>query len=189
MGNEDLNKDEKTIADLLGTLPRVQAPNDFDFKVKARISSGGTTKRRWTWFPTAARLALPLLVLVAIGGYVAFRTIKPTVHEVGSFIEVKTANAVQDVKTPSNTTAILPENGEIAGRFPAKPQDVDRKLTIPVSNSVIPKSKTVSPSGGSVDSAVKPSRTIYPPGINPNAKMPVRPKDFDNPGQILRKMF
>ena len=187
MGNEELNRDEKVIADMLGALPRVQVPNDFNFRVKAEIAAREPSKGRWAWFPTAARLALPLLILVAIGGYFAYRTAKPTVSEVSSIPEVKTENTVQDIKIPSSTTSVLPESGEIAGRIPAKPQEIDPKLLIPVSNTVIPPSNTVRPGGGSFDSAVKLSRTIFPPGINQNAKNPVRPKDFDNPGQILAK--
>lgn len=187
MGNEELNTDEKAIAELLGALPRVLTPNDFDFRVKARIAAGEPSKKAWTWFPTAARLALPLLILVAIGGYFAFQTIKPTAREVGSIPEVKTENTVQGIMIPSNSTGVLPESGGIAGRIPAKPQEIEPKFTIPGSNAVIASANIERPGGGSFDSGVKPSRMIYPPGINPNAKIPMRPKDFDNPGQILAK--
>ena len=189
MRHEELNKDEKAIADLLGALPHVQPPNDFDFRVKAKIAAGKPSKGRRAWFPAAARLALPLVILVAIGGYFAYQRTKPAENEIGSIPEVKTTNTVQDVKTPSNTTAVLPETGELAGRVPAKLQDVDPKLTIPVSNTVVPSANTGRPGGGSFDLGVKSSRTINPPGFNSNAKMPVRPRDFDNLDRFWRKMF
>lgn len=72
MVNESENKDTDAVAGLLGSLPRVEAPNDFDFRVKARIAAGQPAKI--AWFPSVARVAVPLGLVLSVGGYFGYRS-------------------------------------------------------------------------------------------------------------------
>ena len=185
MVNEYLNSEEKAIADMLGALPRVSVPNDFDFRVKARIAAGEPSKGGFAWFPLATRLALPMLLLVAIGGYFGYQAIGPASREVAVETNIEPVNIAPAVEIPVNKSPVKLDTGLIAETVPNKSQDVNSKvpLTVSTSNNE-PKPERV---GGSVDSAIRTSRPIYPRGVDPNAKTPVVPKDFDNPGQISAK--
>ncbi|MEQ1606927.1 MAG: hypothetical protein ABL999_18845 [Pyrinomonadaceae bacterium] len=81
MVNEEKNTQEPDHLDvgrLIGTLKRVQAPKDFDFHVKARIAKGRPVERRASWLPASVRYAMPLVLLLAIGGYFGFKTMYST---------------------------------------------------------------------------------------------------------------
>ena len=65
--NFDLENDP--VRSLLGGLKRVEAPGDFDFRVKARIASGRPAGRPSSWLPALAKLSVPLAVLLLIGGF------------------------------------------------------------------------------------------------------------------------
>jgi len=59
---------EEKIAGLLGNLPSVNAPSDFDFRVRARIANG-SPKLRPSWTYRLAQVAVPAVLLVGVGGY------------------------------------------------------------------------------------------------------------------------
>ncbi|CAN5231702.1 hypothetical protein BH20ACI2_BH20ACI2_00230 [soil metagenome] len=79
MGNQDPNikepgftdLGEEKISQLLSSLPRVEAPGDFGFRVKARIADGRPAQSSATWLPTAVKAAVPLGLAVFVGGYFA----------------------------------------------------------------------------------------------------------------------
>jgi len=64
MGNEEqkFNEDE-SVSKLLGGLKRVDAPNDFDFRVRARIAEGKPEDTTVSW-RLAVRYAVPLVLLL-----------------------------------------------------------------------------------------------------------------------------
>src|SRR5882757_9958101 len=64
--------EDEPVSKLLGGLKRVEAPNDFDFRVKARIAAGKPADRSASWLPASVRYAVPLVLLVLVGGYIAF---------------------------------------------------------------------------------------------------------------------
>jgi len=73
MGSEEQRiRDEEQVRRLLGELNRVEAPNDFYFGVKARIAKGKPAEKVATWLPVTVRYAVPLVLLVLVGGYFAF---------------------------------------------------------------------------------------------------------------------
>ncbi len=79
MGNQDPNikepdftdLGEEKISQLLFSLPRVEAPGDFGFRVKARIADGRPAQSSAIWLPTAVKAAVPLGLAVFVGGYFA----------------------------------------------------------------------------------------------------------------------
>jgi membrane-associated protease RseP (regulator of RpoE activity) len=70
--------DEEKIIQLLSALPRVKAPGDFGFRVKASIAKGKPSAATSSWVPTAVKAALPLMLLVLIGGYFAVTALYTT---------------------------------------------------------------------------------------------------------------
>lgn len=65
-----MEENGRELADLLAALPRVEAPANFDFGVKARIAAGGP-KRRSAIFPFL-KVAVPLSLVLLIGAFVFF---------------------------------------------------------------------------------------------------------------------
>ena len=72
------DRDEEKIIQLLSALPRVKAPGDFGFRVKARIAEGKPASATSMWLPTAAKAALPFILLVLVGGYFAITALYTT---------------------------------------------------------------------------------------------------------------
>lgn len=65
---------EEKVATMLGSLKRVDAPGDFDFRVRARIAQGRPAEKR-TWFPAFVRVAAPAMMLAAVGGYFGYNAL------------------------------------------------------------------------------------------------------------------
>lgn len=194
MVNESENKDTDAVAGLLGSLPRVEAPNDFDFRVKARIAAGQPAKI--AWFPSVARVAVPLGLVLSVGGYFGYRSIYQaaatdvaTVAKSQTDSTVPTAPAIE-ISTLNATTPSPDDVG--AEKMVVKPPVVDDKM-LASSNSSITKPTasggilTTNGGGGSFDESVKESKTIFPRGINPHNRIVVKPRDFDQPGSITAK--
>jgi hypothetical protein len=68
---EILSADEEKIRELCGSLKKVEAPKDFDFKLKARIASSKAGDFQ-TRFGFAFRYALPALALILAIGLLAY---------------------------------------------------------------------------------------------------------------------
>lgn len=68
-GPQATGTDEDKISRLLSALPRVEAPSDFGFRVKAGIANGKPAETTPLWLPTAAKAVLPLMLMALVGGY------------------------------------------------------------------------------------------------------------------------
>ncbi len=135
----DTSADDK-ISQLLSAMPRVEAPGDFGFRVKARIAEGRPVNSQPLWLPTAIKAAVPLGLVLAIGGYVGVTSFyvtdnNPSEQAVGERVrpvivqQVPAAPAPESmvpptvVATVSNDKAVpTSPNREIA----AKPASVKR---------------------------------------------------------------
>src|SRR5258706_1687753 len=125
MGNEEqkIYKDE-SVSKLLGALKRIETPNDFDFRVKARIADGKPVERSASWLPASIRYTLPLVLLLLVGGYFAFNALysakkidAPAVAETRTIIDTPLSEPA------SNKYVVLPSNQLVAGsgevKYPA----------------------------------------------------------------------
>ena len=74
---EILTADERKLSVLLGGLKRVEAPKDFDFKLKAKIAAGSPVDERKHWFFPALRYVLPVFLVVLLSGFAALRIFAP----------------------------------------------------------------------------------------------------------------
>jgi hypothetical protein len=75
---EILTADERKLSALLGGLKRVEAPKDFDFKLKARIAAVSPVDERKTSIFPALRYVLPLFLVVLLSGFAALRIFAPS---------------------------------------------------------------------------------------------------------------
>lgn len=196
MVNESENKETNAVAGLLGSLPRVEAPNDFDFRVKARIAAGRPA--RVSWFPNVARVAVPLGLVLSVGGYFGYRSVyQPASADVAAVANTQANSFVQrqpsiDVST-TNSPSTLSTDPINAEKMLTKPQSVDEKVVASVSNSQIrtpnPSSSSVSDDrrGGSFDITQNDSKKVYPKGVDPRRRVLVTPREFQQPGAISAK--
>jgi hypothetical protein len=152
---------EEKVAAMLGTLKRVDAPADFDFRVRARIAQGRPAEARVSWFPAFARVAAPAVMLAAVGGYFGYNALYdtgtvnvPVVADSGPVaaapVAVQTSNEV--APAPAATTEVAV----------AKPP-VDTEETVagtPKKDLTAAVKKPETPEGGSVDMALRETHTV-----------------------------
>lgn len=67
--SESMSVDEEKISQLLGSLNRIEAPKDFEFRVRARIAAGRPEGIPGYRLPAAIRFAVPLAAVLAVGAY------------------------------------------------------------------------------------------------------------------------
>lgn len=75
--SETLSADERKLSALLGSLQRVEAPKDFDFKLKAKIAAGAPDETRKTFLFPSLRYVLPLCLVMILTGFAALRILAP----------------------------------------------------------------------------------------------------------------
>lgn len=198
MVNESENKDDIAVAGLLGSLPRVEASNDFDFRVKARIAAGQPT--RVAWFPSVVRVAVPLGLVLSVGGYFGYRSMyQPVMPEtaVVANTEPKVASlppGAKDVATASPIASPSSNDGT-SDKMVVKPPAVDDKM---IAGTNTGSAKTVEnpvgvpltsgdPRGGSFHIDQREGRKVFPLGVDPRRKILVKPHEFENPTPIPAK--
>jgi hypothetical protein len=123
MRNENYKTAElenEPISNLLASLKRVEAPNDFDFRVKARIASRQSAPKA-SWVPAFVKVVVPAGVLVA-GGYFGFNAFypvqqnqQPTVSMAGMNPAPVEPSAKQpdQVVVPENTAPVQTERAAV----------------------------------------------------------------------------
>jgi len=165
MRNEDQNIAEienEPVSQLLAGLTRVEAPKDFDFRVKARIASGRPTESLASWLPAWVRIAVPAGVLVA-GSYFGFNAFYPAQPDQQTTASLGGMNpapivAEKPADVPTNSAPVQEERAEII-----RPDTSAKTDTVPPVRSLPkPPSSNNEPSGGSVDRAVRIANTIVP---------------------------
>ncbi len=189
MSNDNQNKDldavtddERRVAEMLGSLKRVEAPGDFDVRVRARIAQGRPASSNGQWLPQWARYAVPLALAIAVGGYFAIdrysRTAESTPAEI---VRNETVQTASPPVTAANTVTQPVADNNAANTVIA----VNRETaSAPKSAVPRPNSDTDTSGGGSFVEAVRPGKRLLPKGIDPNAPQPGRPRDFDADAKI-----
>ena len=187
------------VSRLLSAMKRVEAPSDFDFRVKARIAAGRPAGWRPFGLPVTVGYAMPLVLLVLIGAYFGFNALNankpvnaPTVAEAVTHVTpLPPTVAASQPAEPSNDVIATPANpgteesasvkkkvnsGGESGENPAK------KLP----HNALPSKQSGS---GSYDSAGNKERKIYPRGINPNQLPPSKSSGLDRTAPVEAQVF
>jgi len=147
--NKDLSFEERRIAELIGTLKSVDAPGDFNARVRARIATRSVSTTRSSWRPLAAGLAAAVLIG---GGYVGYRSMQPAL----------TAVTIESRPQANSAPTVNVQTVEPASR-PAPEAPVQTGETA-VSQKQPTGRRTVTPqaTGGSIDEALKETRRFEP---------------------------
>lgn len=184
---------EKKIADLISSLRRVDAPGDFDTHVRARIASGRVSDLARAWPTNLIRIAAPLAaaIVVALGGYFVFTSINTDQNEVppvaqtrserqDSIVEQPSTNV--EIDQPESRTTAKPSEDLVAENKDPDPENGKVKTSGP--NSANAETRKDGSTVGSTDIAVRGSNSIFPRGLNPNAKPQANAKGVDPNARI-----
>ena len=187
---EIIDADSQKVSAMLSALPRVEAPGNFEFRVKAGIANG--SRSRFPLFPflkVAAPLAL-VLVVVTFGLFYYQRPGGTDVDQIDRVampvpvtVPVLSPAQSEPVSAPSSTAAdpTREVTGALAERTSAAPRRVKRTQGV-VGSSLD------NDGGNSIDRIIHPANVIMPPGFesanpqnrnanstaSPSANVPVR---------------
>lgn len=174
------------VSALLATLKRVNAPGDFNFRVKARIAHGQPAKpARSSWATLALRLSLPAVVMATAGGYLGYRTLSSDNFSVATINDVPPAAAVTNPPTQPVVETTVARQQDTPMSTPTSPSvtpdsvlvaaATPEKTVKPVQKpSGTAKPEAEKPAGGSYDSAVKGAEVKTQPDIDDNDTKPVK---------------
>jgi hypothetical protein len=167
--------DGADVAEMLSSLPRVSAPENFAFRVKARIAERAAPRGRLIPF---LKLAAPLglvLFIVAFGAfYLTSRTGNEVVAGNEASIRNERASASSMTEAPAPRTDTVSEPGRVESPAAAEPQraSVEKESSDPAGRKdravrITNGSKSTSArhGGGSRDEALGSAKTINPRGM------------------------
>ena len=169
MRNQDQNyqngpsTEDDQISHLLASLPRVDAPGDFGFRLKARIAAATHSTGRRSWLPASAAVAAPLGLVLAVGGYFALTTMySPSTVNAPQIVELKPAQLpaeefVDSSPQPAPTyyTGGLSSNRIEYPEIVVNPPEIDRGIVSrPIKNTGSLRRTNDNGGGGSVDQAL-----------------------------------
>ena len=124
---ETLSADDERLREMCRTLKKVEAPKDFDFKLKARIANANPTDFE-PRFGFAFRYALPALFLIFVFALLAYN---------GGFLSSNDKPAVADGSiNPANPA--LPQNTTVSSLSTPEPNPNANAAVLPA-NSEMPK--------------------------------------------------
>ncbi len=191
VGQEILSADEQRISNLVGGLDKVSAPNDFDFRLKARIANAAKTDFQPSVWQTL-RYILPLSATAVIAAFVLFQAgiFSPSQNPMNNISLAENTNQTQIVNP-----AVLPTRTEIAEftNTNAAGKNIGQKQTdlpnaLPISKDEIAVSKSPEKKREVLSNFKKPDDRLLNRdlGLRPNRK-PIFPKGLD-PNQTVVPM-
>jgi hypothetical protein len=160
---EVIDADSQKVAAMLTALPRVEAPANFEFAVKAGIAKGSPSRSAfWPFLKTAA----PLAMIVVVVGLGLLYYQRPDGAEVGVSSNPPVSNPAlapaqtEPAPAPSLTMTAPPQETP-----PDQTQraSADRDRTVPTRRTTSSSSNTGA-RGGSVDRILHAGNVIMPPG-------------------------
>ena len=174
--NIDLEHADAELVRLLGAMPKVSAPNDFEFRVSARVASArGAVKPRGLF--GALRIAVPAAALLAVTGTVLIlnpywtETAPVSTPVEVAVVEKPVENPAsvprQPLEIPSTTFASNGPSIETSKRMPLDEQLASSRPSGPSNEE---------PGGTSFVESGTQGVKVYPRGINPSVdSAPVSP--------------
>ncbi|MEP7213110.1 MAG: hypothetical protein ABI791_08550 [Acidobacteriota bacterium] len=164
---EELDADDAKIAQMLAGLKRVDAPANFEFKLKARIANAARPTRGLGFIPSFVRYAAPLALIAAVSSlfYLNSSSDPAPVQTAGVAPQISTVSEI------ANMAAAPGETSTAAAVETPRPLLAANRSKLPVSTRPVDV-KLVQRNTGEQDrskvSAVTPPRIILPRGITPN---------------------
>ena len=217
MTNKDLQKNAEDeilsvgdvkIRQMIKNLPRVDAPKDFDFRLKARIANAKSTDFQPRFLPVL-RYVLPLSVVVLIFTFVIINGVyfagnNQTVAEVQPTPVENKIVPTNDLPFAPPEIAKIPDqitsNSDLAEPVQPKIESEKNEITrveetkfvavkLPKKTQTeLPKLKTPDEGGGSLDSSYKKTEVITPRGIPSNELIEASP-NIENKNDVITKQI
>ncbi len=202
---EKLSDRQTQIWLMVDGLKRIGAPNDFDFRVKARIAQGKPSDFKAPRFLPILRYVLPLSVVIVIFSLFVFNStyFSDTAQFTQQIIETPSVGVSLPMNvSTANQLAFAPSNNQ--DKIIATPQKIDEKSLIspdrkrsnaspkPIEiassapNPLVksPKARNEKGSGGDHLLSLKPPSVFYPKGINPNRATNNSPSNVELPKPV-----
>ena len=170
--HETVGLEHGDVADMLGSLPRVEAPSDFEFGVKAKMAAGNAGTRAFLSF---IKVAAPLSLILLIGAFAIFYATLPAGETVATTPGVAPETNSFSPAAPAAAAAQEPRSSE-ADR-PTLDAPLARTMaptiaavTVPKKSEATPKKRTQAGTareegGGSTTQALGTIKVITAPGI------------------------
>jgi membrane-associated protease RseP (regulator of RpoE activity) len=153
--------DNDQVAGLLHTLKRVEAPADFDVRVRARIAAG-RPERSGFGIPVFVRYAVPIVLLVVVGGYFGYRAMRVAVPVSEPVVAViPKTDAAPAAQPPTAAQPAVPMNATSAT---LANKERDNSVTAIQAKKPVRRNERT---GWSSDEAVRESRRLSPQGEVP----------------------
>lgn len=179
-------QDTDEVSNLLGALPRVEAPANFEFGVKARIAAGDVTPQ--ASLVPFLKIAAPLSFVVLLAAFVIFYGIVPTNDNAptvaaGDPVQPDVAVSApveRQEQSPQVSGLQVPEAVDVPPGTPPVGSGEPRRAE-PVRRTSRAESAALPQGGrdGSVDLAIKPANVILPPGFQSVAQRGVNANNAD----------
>jgi len=162
---EILDTDDAKVAQLLAGLKRVEAPANFEFRLKARLANATPPARGFGLLPSFVKFAAPVALVAAVSSVLflnSSNTPESTVSTAGVAPQINVSEAANGTAAfaptaPVQPAAATPVISANPNRRPAKVRQVST-----------PEARTPKEQGGSADKAVKEGQMILPYGVNRN---------------------
>ena len=184
---EVLAADDAEVSRLLKSLNRVEAPPDFDVRVRARIAKGRPQESAGMRFPLFVRYAAGLCAVIVFAGILGFVWLYKGESNSGPTVAGSSpagerpridvvANIPADTPVKTGSDERVGPSAPLAGN-PARPpsRDIDGVVAQPGS--------TTDGRPGSKTDALSEPKSVFPKGINPNRMRLPKPKEFEDPSQ------
>ena len=184
------SREQTRMWQMIDELRRIDAPKDFDFRVKARIAQGSPADFQPRFFP-ALRYVLPLGLIVLILGAVAFNTTYFSGGDAPQIVKTAASQTPVAAENPANSFPMpeqiaanenapqsAPDKNITAENLNIKPAAKQRENQFVADKSTgkllteLPKANPKNNSGGgSVDKTFSSPKILTPENLNPNKKV------------------
>ncbi len=180
--SEILSCEHEKVRGMCGSLKRVNAPTNFDFHLKARITNADKSDFQSNAFLPFLRYALPLSLVLLVAGFVVFSgiltnnqnadlTVVENIQPANSAV-VLPATVSENLPSENNSNAVLIATNSDTKKAISNVESVSMTNKITNSSS-LPKSNAPGDDfGGTRQSASKDSLIIMPRGIPPTQSLP-----------------
>jgi hypothetical protein len=171
------SSDDDPISQLLSGLKRVDAPGDFEFRVKAGIAERRSSSSGYNWLPGTLKVAVPMALLLLLGGYVGIGSFYYPANEQAAVTQVQPVEAAPQVDTmpvivqQAEPGSAINANHIVTLNSTPKPVEAVNRTITAVPEKRVP-SRTADNGSGSYDEAFRESQLIPLVNTNPNSSSP-----------------
>jgi hypothetical protein len=179
--------DGRDVAELVGSLERVEPPKDFDLRVKARIASAEPARKGGRFVPSITRMAVPAALLFVVGAFLIYTlSTRNELAGPGPIVETQLTDAptmpeVRDMEPAEER----PRESETAAVETSTDVPLDRDVPPERPAAAQPQRRQPEPDGMSEVRSASPAGEVRRPlGINPQSGKTTRvPPGFGEQGE------